>query len=146
MTIVPISGPAPHAARPAARRGGPTGFTLPATAQASQEVAEAEPMAPVSLGALLSLQEVEPPGERDSRARRHAHAILEELRGLQLGLLGDAPDPQRLDRLARLVDSMPEAASPGLQAALASVALRAAVERARYEMMPAASVVQRRNA
>ncbi len=137
MTIVPLAGAPPPAARAAARRAGGV-FTVPEEAPTAQAAGEAEPVTALSLAGMLSLQEIEPGAERDRRARRHAEDILAELRGLQLDHLGAAPDPDRLARLARLAGTVPEAASPGLREAMRSVAVRAAVELARLEMRRAA--------
>jgi hypothetical protein len=95
--------------------------------------AEAAPL----LGVMLALQEAggdRAPGRAGDRAaRRHAGAMLAELRALQLALLGREAGDVALERLASLARHLPAAEDAGLAATLASLALRARIELARRE-------------
>lgn len=102
-------------------------------AGAAEEAGAAAGAAPsVGLG-LLALQEERGDSEgRDERARRQGETLLEELRVLQLGLLGGTVDPARLEAMAALAeDGALLAADPGLREAAAAVGLRARIEVAR---------------
>jgi hypothetical protein len=70
---------------------------------------------------------------RDRAARRHAEAMLGELRTLQLEILGRAASGAALERLAGLARDLPEAADAGLAATLGWLAVRARIELARRE-------------
>jgi hypothetical protein len=144
MTIIPITGPTSQVARASLRRAGASLFAVPDDTSGTKATGDAESVSALSLATMLSLQEIEPDAERDRRAHRHAEDILEELRGLQLDHLGAAPDPDRLARLARLSQNLPDAASPGLRQALHSVGVRAAVELARLEMTRVTIEIPRR--
>ncbi len=123
--VRPVSGGNVGAPR-AVRRG--SGFTLPGEAQAASVSGAAMTGA---LGGLLALQESLLPEPAESRARRRASAALKELTGLQLELLGGAPDPARLARLQALAEAEAEGADPALATILQEVALRARIELAR---------------
>jgi hypothetical protein len=69
--------------------------------------------------------------------------MLDELQGLQIEMLGAAPDPGRLARLSHMMRSLPVATHPGLRAAVASVALRVEVEVARQSLLQRALSVLR---
>jgi hypothetical protein len=139
MAIGPVIGPTGQAGvRPQTRRTTGSTFSVPADVADSQATHEAAPVVGTSLAAMLALQEVENPTERDTTARQHAEDMLDELQGLQIDLLGAEADPERLERLARLVRSLPVATHPGLRAAVASVALRAGVELTRLDIRSAA--------
>jgi hypothetical protein len=79
---------------------------------------------------LLAVQEDGERSGRDAAARRRAHTILDELRGLQAELLGGRADAARLARIAALGDGE-DGADPGLREAVRAVALRARIELAR---------------
>ena len=87
--------------------------------------------ATAALDGLLQLQEFDDTATRDRQARRHGHALLQELAELQRSLLGDGPLEGVLDRLNSLVETLPLAADPGLAATISAIALRARVELAR---------------
>jgi hypothetical protein len=110
-------------------RGRP-GFTLaPPGAAAAAEAGEASAAAPVGLG-LLALQEGGDRAARDQAAWRRAESILQELQALQRDLLHDAPDMNRLERLAAL-ETGEAGADPFLRDAVEAIVLRARVELAR---------------
>jgi hypothetical protein len=85
------------------------------------------------LGVMLTFQEVGPERPRDRAARLHGEAILAELRGLQLALLGEDGGEAALARLGALVGRLPEAGDPELAASLAWLAVRARIELARRQ-------------
>jgi hypothetical protein len=94
---------------------------------------EADSVAEASLAGLLALQEEAGGGDvRDRAARRRGRDLLGELAALQRDLLAGAPGADRLERLAAMAESLPEAADPRLRDAVAAIALRARVEAARY--------------
>ncbi len=128
--------------RGAAARGTGAGFAMPeggpaGPAAAGIGAAEAAPL----IGVMLALQEAGAGGAaeraRDRAARRHAEAMLGELRTLQLAILGRAPGGTApgaaLERLAGLARQLPEAADAGLAATLGWLAVRARIELARRE-------------
>lgn len=93
-------------------------------------------VAPVSgMDALLSLQEVNPDGSR-GESQRHAEDLLTELDELRHGLLMGALSRAQLNRLKVLVNARRATASdPALAEILDQIALRAAVELAKYETL-----------
>ena len=124
--------------RGTAARGTGAGFAMPAggtagPAAAGIGAAEAAPL----LGVMLALQEAGAGSvaerARDRAARRHAEAMLGELRTLQLEILGRAASGAALERLAGLARDLPEAADAGLAATLGWLAVRARIELARRE-------------
>jgi len=148
MAVGPITG-APtavtgiSATRAVGRNASKRLFTV-ADGVTPHPAAESGAVSATSLATLLSLQEVESPTERDRKARRHAEEMLEELTGLQLDLLGNAHDPQRLTRLSGMIGAVPPASHPGLRSAVASVALRVEVEIARQTADPRAENIPTR--
>lgn len=134
-TIDGVGGPGPiqsgRRSGPAARGGG---FSVPAGREAATEAATGSAGAsPVLLDAMLTLQEMDAPSERDRSARRHGQSLLVALAALQGAMLAEAADDSggALDRLAGLLAGMPAAADPGLAGVLAAIRLRARVELAR---------------
>jgi hypothetical protein len=136
MTVIDRVGPlAPG--RPNARVGaGAAGSFLPLagpSADAAQTAGVAAAM-PMALDALLMLQQVDEPAERDSAARRHGHALLRALGGLQRLLLEGGDPAAALEQIRVLADATPAAVDPGLAAAMELVVLRARIELARRGM------------
>ncbi len=133
MRIDPSGKPVAAAAARARRRD--SGFMLPDTqgASAADEGGQAAPTQPV---ALVSLAELAPSPSPDPLADREAAAqggaMLDALAGLQRALL-EGDNVAAGATLATLARSLPSAADPALNAVLQSVAVRAAVERARSE-------------
>ncbi len=128
-TISPVGAPTTTSI---GRVRGRSGFSVPAgEARAAGQAAATGSIAPAGLG-VLALQDQDSPAERDRRARRRADQLLEELRGLQLELLGGSPDPDRLARLEAL-EQGEAGADPALREALQAILLRARVEVARRE-------------
>ena len=87
-----------------------------------------------SIDGLLSLQEVDPPSERNRRARNHAGVLIKALDRLQRQLTSYEPASEHLGDLAALILQPPIAADPRLQAILSAIVLRAHVELARNEV------------
>ena len=129
-SLPPIGLSAPvvaDAGRPAARTGG-TVFSLPARSAPGRPA----PVNGAGLSGLLALQEADADAVRDREARRHGQDLLSELAALQRELLDGPPGAARLQALAGLADAVPEAADPRLRDVVASIALRARIELARY--------------
>lgn len=106
------------------------GFSL--AAGAASQAGAAAGAAPVSLGAMLALQEAGAAPVRDRAARRHGQAMLQLLAALQRAMLqGAGGDEAELTRLASLSAEVPLASDPALRQAVAAIALRASVELAR---------------
>jgi hypothetical protein len=122
--LPPIRGHLPPSQPGATRRAAGGRFQLPAAAP------QAEALVAVSSAGILALQQEWSPAEADAAARRRGHAILKELEGLQLGLLGGAVDANRLSRLALLAEGE-AGADPVLREILGEITLRARVELAR---------------
>jgi hypothetical protein len=136
MTVIDRVGPlAPG--RPNARAGaGAAGTFLPLAGpgpDAAQTAGVAAAM-PMALDALLTLQQVDEPAERDGAARRQGHALLRALGGLQRLLLEGGDPAAALEQIRVLADATPAAANPGLAAAMELVVLRARIELARRGM------------
>ena len=105
------------------------GFSLSAGTPSGTNAAAA---APVSLGAMLALQEAGAEPARDRAARRHGQAMLQLLAALQRAMLqGEGGDEAELARLASLSAEVPVASDPALRQVVAAIALRASVELAR---------------
>jgi hypothetical protein len=84
---------------------------------------------PVGLG-LLAILEGGERQARDQAVRRRAESIQKELQELQRVLLGNAADPNRLERLAAL--GIAEAGTdPALREVVEAIVLRARVEMVR---------------
>lgn len=117
--------PAPGASGFAALLGG---------REAKAEPARAGPAGLAAVGGLLALQAAEQRGEARRRALRRGHALLDRLEELRLALLGGGLPPGTLrelrDGLARRWEPQEE---PGLDAVLAAIELRVAVELAKLE-------------
>jgi hypothetical protein len=133
MRIDPAGTVAPHAA-PSRTRRAPSGFVLPGDAGADEaEAAESAEAAPTI--APLTLPPIESPAAGaadDARAAGHGDAMLKAMSDVQLALL-EGTGEAACRTLAKLAESLPSAADPGLQAVLQSVAVRAAVVLARSE-------------
>jgi hypothetical protein len=123
--LPPIRGHVPPSTTGAVRRGGGGRFQLPGAAPEAQ----AAPAVPAA--GILALQQGWSPAEADAAAERRGRAMLRELAELQLTLLGGAPDPARLSRLALLAEGE-AGADPALREILDEISLRARVELARH--------------
>ncbi len=104
------------------------GFTVESEGAAAA-VPENQPAQSVMLSGMLALQETETETVQDKNARRHGFALLDSLAQLQKSLLSpEADNAAEIETLALLASEMPQAANPGLAAALAAVRLRAKIE------------------
>jgi len=126
------SGKPVAAAAPRLRRR-ESSFMVPETQDASAPD-EAGGAAPTQAVAPVPLAGVAPPPDHlaDREAAAQGGAMLDALAGLQRALL-EGDDAAARATLASLARALPSAADPALNAVLQSVALRAAVERARSE-------------
>jgi hypothetical protein len=86
---------------------------------------------PVSLGVMLAAEALDRDAVHDREARRRGRVVLAGLAALQRALLDGGDLAGTVERLARLIEEMPEAAEPRLAALLGSIVLRARVELAR---------------
>jgi len=93
----------------------------------------AGPRAVASLDALLALQGFDDPGERRRRTVRRGRSALDVLDELKTGLLAGTLDPGALARLQVIAATLLEdSGDPRLDAVMAGIELRAAVEIAKY--------------
>ncbi len=107
------------------------GFSV-AAADGAASAAPAAAVAPLSLDALLALQQMPAEAVRDREAKRHGEAMLRLLGALQhTALGGGGDDAALLAELGGLAEGVPEAEDPRLRSAVAAVALRARIELAR---------------
>lgn len=120
----PAPAPPPKVARPTA-----AGFQIPQQADAATGPAPPPPASP--LDGVLALQEQETDAPRNRQARRHGQALIEALAALQHSLLDGSDNRAKLEHLAMLAQTCPDAADPALTAILGALALRARVELAR---------------
>ena len=133
MTAIDRVGALPPA-RPGARAGTAAAVGFPPPADPGPDAPRPTGVAasaPVTLDALLVLQQVAEPEEQDRAARRHGQALLGALGRLQRLLLGDPGEAGALEQIRALADATPAAADPGLAAAVDMVVLRARIELAR---------------
>ena len=133
MTVIDRVGPTAPG-RPAARAGTGAATVFRPPAEPGPDAAcaaEVAMPAPVGLDALLALQQVDEPTERDRAARRHGQALLGALGRLQRLLLEDGDQAAALGQIRALADATPAAADPELAAAVDLVVLRARIELAR---------------
>ena len=91
--------------------------------------------APLSgIESMLILQSVEDPLSKRRRAMRRARRLLDVLDDIKMALLDRLPSPAELSRLSSLVrDQREQVDDPALEAILAEIELRAAVEMAKFE-------------
>lgn len=117
----------------ATRRTSSTGFSLPGTTSAQEDVRSATaPKAAASLDALLALQGVEDPTERRKRSVARGKGALDVLDALKLGLLAGSFDSSTVNRLRSAAASLKESSGdPGLDAVLGEIGLRVEVELAK---------------
>jgi len=87
--------------------------------------------APVSLSVMLAAEALDRDATSDREARRRGRVVLAGPAALQRALLDGADLAGTVERLARLIDDMPQAAEPRLAVLLGSIVLRARVELAR---------------
>jgi len=120
---------------PAPRRRAASGSAFSvADADAMRSAAQsAAPRAVASLDVLVALQSFDDPIERRRKAVRHGRTALDALDSLKVGLISGTLDRDALVRLKTLAESLGESSGDGrLDAVLAEIRLRAAVELAKY--------------
>jgi len=120
-----IGRPAPATGTRAAAKGG--GFQLPGAAQEAAGSSAALAVAPLGL---MAIQEAEDAAARNRRAAARARELLKEMSALQAAVLAGGVEPERLERLALLVEGEAPA-DPVLAEALEGISLRAQIELAR---------------
>jgi len=122
------SGPAPL------RRAASGGAFSIAEAEVMRSTAQsAAPRAVASLDVLVALQSFDDPTERRRKAVRHGRTALDALDSLKVGLLAGTLDRDALARLKTIAESLSESSGDSrLDAVLAEIRLRAAVELAKY--------------
>ena len=151
MTIIPPTKPATTSIGATRARRPVGGFNVAAPSATAEranvptdiDIGAASGVEAVHLGDLLALQETGPESPRDRAARRHGQQMLDLLRDLQLAALSAMTDPETLPRLTRLATAMPSADDPGLSEVLDAIAVRAAVELARRDVVGPSSPAPR---
>jgi hypothetical protein len=126
---------AANAAVPAAapRRAAASKFTLSEAQNPHSAAQSAAPRAVASLDALLALQGFDDPGERRRRAVRRGRTALDLLEELKLGVLSGTLDAGVLGRLNTAAATLADTSGdPRLDALMAEIELRAAVELAKF--------------
>jgi hypothetical protein len=79
----------------------------------------------------LALQSVDNQEDRERRAVRHGHDLLDQLEALRADLLAGQISPQRVNALLSLIRAKQAAENPELAALIDDIALRARVELAK---------------
>ena len=115
------------------RRTSSTGFSLPETTAAPEELrSAAAPKAAGNIDALLALQGVEDPTERRKRSVARGRGALDVLDELKLGLLSGNLDASTVNRLRDAAANLKSSSGdPGLDAVLSEIELRVEVELAK---------------
>jgi len=115
------------------RRTSSTGFSLPDTTTASEEVRSASaPKSAANIDGLLALQGVEDPTERRKRSVARGKGALDVLDDLKLGLLSGNLDTATMNRLRDAAANLKASSGdPGLDAVLSEIELRVEVELAK---------------
>jgi len=117
---------------PSARRVGGSGFSLPDATETPETRAAGAPKAVGNIDALLAMQGVEDVTERRKRAVRRGRSALDILDQLKLSLIGGTLTDATVARLRdAAADLKASSGDPGLDAVLAEIDLRVAVELAK---------------
>ncbi|MDR3524357.1 MAG: flagellar assembly protein FliX [Acetobacteraceae bacterium] len=134
MSVIPIGGGTPLSRPSPARMSGGTGFLVPesAASSASSGVRAQAMVGANALSAMLGMQEIDPPQERDRRARRQGEKLLAALQRLQLAVLSGENSDAITGELASLTTETATAADPNLRAVIDGITLRCAVEMERH--------------
>jgi hypothetical protein len=134
-----VQGPSSSTAAVGARRTGGAvapGFVLPTDGMgAASGAARVAATANLSnIGALLALQTQDDVVERRRRATRRSNALLDQLDGIRLSILGEGVTREQVAALSNtLREYRDQVDDPGLDAILNDVELRAEVELAKLE-------------
>ena len=115
------------------RRTSSTGFSLPETTAAPEELrSAASPKAAGNIDALLALQGIEDPTERRKRSVARGRGALDILDELKIGLLSGNLDTSMMNRLRDAAANLKSSSGdPGLDAVLSEIELRVEVELAK---------------
>lgn len=109
-------------------------FTLPGAAESVRTGAAMQLGGIASLDAMLALQGAEQAHERRKRAAKRGHVLLDSLDSLKISLLSGKAPAATLRNLARtLKDNESAGDDPRLDAIIAEIELRAAVELAKLD-------------
>lgn len=123
--------------RRARRNEGADGLFQPDDSGASERAAEAASSAPAgALDGLLALQAVEDPLFAKRKAVRRGRNILDVLEEMKVDVLAGEISDGRLNRLMALVQQARMQSTPGLDALLEEIELRARVELAKLGHFP----------
>jgi Class II flagellar assembly regulator len=133
-----VQGPSSTQAAQNARRAGfvAPGFALPGDGlETASPVSRAAPPASLAnIGALLALQTEDDVTERRRRAAKRSNALLDQLDGIRISILGDGVSREQVAALSNtLREYRDQVDDPGLNAILDDVELRAEVELAKLE-------------
>jgi hypothetical protein len=137
MAILPISGGGTVQRVQSGTVRGSTGFSVPEEAGESVvplRVAAGQAACVFSLSAMLDLQEIERPQERNRKAKRRGESLLSALSRLQLSLLHSTEAKEIYTEISQLSTELPLAADPALRSLVDEIRQRSAVELARHEM------------
>lgn len=108
-------------------------FSLTAGESTPPPAQSGAPRAIASLDLIVALQGFDDPAERRRRAVRHGRTALDALDALKAGLLAGTLDRDALVRLKAMSESLEEPSGDDrLDAILAEIGLRAAVELAKF--------------
>jgi hypothetical protein len=114
------------------RRVGGSGFSLPEPTETQETRPAGAPKAVGNIDALLAMQGVEDVTEKRKRAVRRGRTALDVLDQMKLALIGGTLDGAVVARLrAAAADLQGSSGDPGLDAVLAEIDLRVAVELAK---------------
>ena len=115
------------------RRTSSTGFSLPETTAAPEELrSAAAPKAAGNIDALLALQGIEDPTERRKRSVARGRGALDILDQLKIGLLSGNLDASMMNRLRDAAANLKSSSGdPGLDGVLSEIELRVEVELAK---------------
>lgn len=131
-----VEGPKTSAATGKARKSGSaaSGFSIPSQggdASGSSSAVSGGVADVQSLDAILALQSVDNVDDRERRAVRHGHDLLDQLEALRADLLAGHISPQRVGALLSLIRAKQGADDPKLAALIEDISLRARVELAK---------------
>jgi hypothetical protein len=83
------------------------------------------------IDALLALQEVDDPLTGRRKATARGHDLLDTLEGMKADLLAGRVSPERLNRLAMMLERRTDSGNPALEKVIDEIELRAKVELAK---------------
>ena len=142
MSILPVSGNGPTMRPQSISKTSGSGFSV---SYGPAGAAEAQKLAPIgsvdAMAAMLGLQDVDAPQERDRRAKARGETLLIALQRLQISLL-DGSNPAVISaEIEQLARDVPQAADPNLRWVIEAIRLRCAVELARRDVPASHGIV-----